>query len=545
MLSFTQQLAVVALAGVFVLHLVYKRWKKIGIDHVRGPEPQSWLLGNMAQYFQAEAGVADVNLTADYGGVIKLQGAFGMPVLLVADPKALQSIYNSGYKYEKHPIHRQLTKVILGGGLTIVEGDQHRIQRRVNTPAFGFPETRAHIPLFIEYASKLCQIWHSQVGKNEDSVVIDVNVTISSATMDVIGHAAFDYEFNALNPDGVSENPLKRALALITTKSFGAPSDKTIIFQNLLEYAPEWLVAFYVDHSSKFAFGRATRELGITIAKELVETKQEELRLGKEKRDIFSLLVKANHAADAKSRLSDKDLHSQMLTIIGAVATALSWSLYELGRQREIQKRLRNEVNAQLDTIRANGQTIFTSSDFEQMEYLTAFTKELLRFHPAVSWGWRTSMHDQVLPLSQPLTTTTGEVIDSLPIPKGISILTSIVGFNRNKEIFGQDADSFNPDRFLHSKIDNLGAPVGVYGNLLTFGGGTRACIVRPDVFYRILEYQSFLTEMIRNFEFEWVPETAKVRHENVLITVPVVEGQMDKGPRMPLRVRPVVNTEE
>ena len=97
-------------------------------------------------------------------------------------------------------------------------------------------------------------------------------------------------------------------------------------------------------------------------------------------------------------------------------------------------------------------------------------------------------MHDQVLPLSKPLTTTTGEVIDSLPIPKGISILTSIVGFNRfstfhrrillklklifrNKEIFGQDADSFNPDRFLHSKIDNLGAPVGVYGNLLTFGG--------------------------------------------------------------------------
>lgn len=313
-----------------------------------------------------------------------------------------------------------------------------------------------------------------------------------------------------------------------------------------MEYAPEWLVAFYVDYSKKYAFGRATRDLGIKTAKELVEIKQEELRLGKGKRDIFSLLVKANHAADAKSRLSDKDLHSQMVTIIGAghetTATALSWSLYELGRQPEIQKRLRNEVNAQLDTIRANGQAIFTSSDFEQMEYLTAFTKEIFRFHPAVAWGWRTSMHDQVLPLSKPLTTTTGEVIDSLPIPKGISILTSIFGFNRNKEVFGQDADSFNPDRFLHSKIDNLGTPVGVYGNLMTFGGGTRACIGWR---FAILEYQSFLTEIIRNFEFEWVPETAKVRHENVIVTVPIVEGQMDKGPRMPLRVRPVVNTEE
>lgn len=73
MLSSTQQLAFISLAGFFGLQLLYKRWKRIGIDHIRGPKPQSWLLGesqwhlivlqlnsqqgNMAQYFQAEAGV--------------------------------------------------------------------------------------------------------------------------------------------------------------------------------------------------------------------------------------------------------------------------------------------------------------------------------------------------------------------------------------------------------------------------------------------------------------------------------------------------------
>ncbi|KAH8801313.1 cytochrome P450 [Flagelloscypha sp. PMI_526] len=562
MLAFHQQLAVAVLICVFAVTLIFKRWKRKNVNYVRGPERESWLLGNMGQYFRSEAGVADAKWTAEYGNVVRLHGAFGSSALLVNDPKALQTIYNSGYKYQKHPIRRQLTKVLLGGGLTIADGEEHRLQRRINTPAFGFPETRAHVPLFIEYASKVCDLWQARLG-GDDSVTIDVNVAISGATLDVIGHAAFDYEFNALN-DGVTQNQLRKAISLVATKSFGAPSDLTIIFQNILEFAPEWLVSFYVNHSSLFAFGRQTRDLGMSIAKELVQGKREELRLGKGKRDIFSLLVKANETTDSKSRLSDYDLHAQMLTIITAghetTATALSWSLFELGRRPEIQKRLRDEVNAHYNRIRETGQEIFTWSDFEKMEYLSAFTKVILfyfeggtlcnltlrqeafRFHPAVSWGWRTSVIDQVLPLSRPLTTVTGEVVDSLHIPKGTSILTSISSFNRNKDVFGSDADVFNPGRFLNQKINTFGAPVGVYGNVLTFGGGTRACIGWR---FALLEYQSFLTEIIRRFEFEWVPETTKIRHENVIVTVPVVEGQIERGARMPLKIRPVMSPKE
>ncbi|KAH8824589.1 cytochrome P450 [Flagelloscypha sp. PMI_526] len=531
--------AVVFICAFVVILRIFKRWKAISVNHVRGPEPQSWLLGNMAQYFQAEAGTLDAKWAEEYGGVVKIQGAFGSPALLVTDPKALQTIYNGGYKYQKHPIRRQLTKVLLGGGLTIADGEEHRIQRRINTPAFGFPETRAHVPLFIEYATKVCEFWQTRI-EGEDWATMDVNVAISSATLDVIGHAAFDYEFNALNNEA-AENQLKKALSLVATRTFGAPSDTMIIFQNILEFAPEWLVSLFVDHSSRFSFGRKTRELGMSIAKELVDRKREELQLGKGKRDIFSLLVKANNATDPKSRLSDYDLYSQLLTIIFAgasfQATSLSWSLFELARQPEMQKRLRNEVNAHFSRIQESGQATFTSSDFEQMEYLSAFTKEAFRFHPAVSWGWRTSMMDQVLPLSRPLTTVSGEVVDSLLIPKGMSILTSISGFNRNKDVFGSDADVFNPERFLNQNINTLGAPVGVYGNVITFGGGTRACIGWR---FALLEYQSFLTEIIRNFEFEWAPETAEVRHENVIVTVPVVEGQMERGARMPLKIRSV-----
>lgn len=40
-------------------------------------------------------------------------------------------------------------------------------------------------------------------------------------------------------------------------------------------------------------------------------------------------------------------------------------------------------------------------------------------------------MKDDVLPLSKPITTKTGELINELPIPKGLKILASINGHNR------------------------------------------------------------------------------------------------------------------
>jgi len=36
----------------------------------------------------------------------------------------------------------------------------------------------------------------------------------------------------------------------------------------------------------------------------------------------------------------------------------------------------------------------------------------------------------------------------------------------RNKEVFGEDADIFNPDRWFRNAEDKKGPTLGVYGNL-------------------------------------------------------------------------------
>ena len=63
---------------------------------------------------------------------------------------------------------------------------------------------------------------------------------------------------------------------------------------------------------------------------------------------------------------------------------------------------------------------------------------------------------DDVLPLSKPLTGRNGQLISSLPIPAGTRVECSISNFNLSEDVWGADALTFRPSRFLdlgdHSK---------------------------------------------------------------------------------------------
>lgn len=54
-----------------------------------------------------------------------------------------------------------------------------------------------------------------------------------------------------------------------------------------------------------------------------------------------------------------------------------------------------------------------------------------MRFHPAVYHNYRQAARDDVLPLSKPVRTSTGNLITQLPIPKGTKVIASIAAYNR------------------------------------------------------------------------------------------------------------------
>ena len=89
------------------------------------------------------------------------------------------------------------------------------------------------------------------------------------------------------------------------------------------------------------------------------------------------------------------------------------------------------------------------------------------RLFPNVHWYTRT-LRDTDLPLATPIKGANGKEIYSLSVPKGTQIYVSIIGCNRNSELWGGDVYEWKPERWLNPLPDTLiNARVpGVYSHL-------------------------------------------------------------------------------
>ncbi|KDQ64164.1 hypothetical protein JAAARDRAFT_201555 [Jaapia argillacea MUCL 33604] len=529
-----------ALVGVAVLYVVYRRFTRISLADIRGPEPENYLIGNMRQLQQGIAGVPDFEWTNAYGGIVHLKAPFGEDKLLVSDPKALQYILStSGYNFTKSPDRRELTRILIGEGLIFVEGDDHKRHRKVMLPAFGGPESKALFPIFRSTVQQLMELWKDSISNDGgQSSVLNVPFWLGRATLDAIGEAAFDYKFGAL--DG-SDSELGPAYNNLFSDAFALPSTLKIFIQSATKYIPIPVIraAYNKLPVESLKRIRGTSDLANKVAKDLVETKGEALLHGKASRDVMTLLVKANASTNAKAQLSEIEMLSQMRTLMLAghetSGNSLTWTLWELAKNPQMQSRLRDEIRSVERNVRQRGDTDFTLADIEGMSYLQAVLKESLRFNPVVLHMFREPLKDDVLPLFKPIMTYSGKLVHEVPIPAGTRLILSISAYNRDPDIWGPDSHTFNPDRWLtgHGK-ENNGPSIGVVGNLLTFSSGIRSCIGWR---FAMVEMQTFLADLVNNFEFALTEESKKITRQAALVMVPMVGGKLDEGAQLPLAV--------
>ncbi|KAG6874431.1 hypothetical protein C0992_007756 [Termitomyces sp. T32_za158] len=302
---------------------------------------------------------------------------------------------------------------------------------------------------------------------------------------------------------------------------------------------PEFVREFVGSHlkSKKLLHAQKAAMLSIEVSKMLIKQKSECLPQGKEERDIMTLLIHANASEKENARLSDEEMLGIMRVLIIAghetTANTLSWALLELSRRPDLQAKLREEIRVVEQALIARDVSQCTTADLDSMPYLNAVLKETLRYHPVVISLMRQAAKDHVIPLSRPVTTTSGDAITELPIEKGQIVVT-------NKDIFGEDADIFDPERWLDSRVKNI-ASVGVMGNLFTFSGGVRACIGWK---FAVIQLQAFLFELLGKYEFVATPESRDTRREAAIAMVPTLPGQLHKGSQLKLGIRAVAREE-
>ncbi|KAJ6595685.1 cytochrome P450 [Mycena vulgaris] len=530
--------SICVLAAVLTVYTFYRRWTRISVTDIPGPEPESFLLGCLPELFQNQAAQADFKWQARFGDVVRVQGILGSNRLLISDPKAIQHIYNSGYNIRKQGLRSEITRIFTGPGLAWANNETHRRQRKVNSPAFGTNEARSYVPIFSAYASKLSTKW-KELLVTDEMAVVNTPRWFSRFFLDVIGEVAFDYRFGATDDEN---DPLSTALSSVTP-GFTAPSKAGIFMLGLVEFLPPSLIQLFMDYAPfrSLKNSRRVTRIAVGIARDLVDEKAEALIAGKGKRDIMSLLVKANVSANPRTNLTETEMLAQMQTIMQAghetTANTMSWTIFELTQHPDVQAKLRAEIQATERAMHSRGDTEFTYADFEAMPYTIAVMKETFRIHPVSYNSVREAARDEVLPLSTPLVTKSGKTITEIPIPKDMILVVSTAGYNRNKDVFGQDAHVFNPERWLDGTVQTT-TNVGVYGNMMTFGSGHRACIGWR---FAVYEYQTFLVELVKNFEFSMDPSIArKVRREATLVMTPTISGEVLKGAQLPITIRAV-----
>ncbi|KAF8622442.1 hypothetical protein AX15_007025 [Amanita polypyramis BW_CC] len=532
---------------------------------LKGPPNTSFLLGRTSELINStDRGSIYERWTKDYGLVFKTPSALGGFRVLFCDPKAAAHIYTKDtFTYAGVPAIKNFSKMF-GPHMLIIEGEDHRRQRRVMSPAFSNAALNRLTGVFYDSAYKVKAHWDG-LFESSSEVTLDVQKWMNRITLDSIGIAGFGHDFQSIKGH---QYPV--------TEAFGAFSDMNQGFASLLLF----LLSSFIPGIATLPVKRVRLFAKLIAAtSEIAEQLIENSRRAKDgsmsdimDRSILGLLVKEG-ATEAGSKLSQEEIMAQVVRPFASapkdlnqhhiyiyiysqlpkdtrqqpvsphppsffpprsahktparIAT-LTWALIELARNPEIQHKLREELRE------------FSAGDLtwdqlrSELPYLDAVVHETLRTHPVLEEIGRVAAEDDTVPLSSPLQTQT--TTDTVFIPKGTIIGIPIMYFNRSETLWGPDAKKFIPERWL-GELTYPAKELHGYRHLFTFADGPRMCLGRG---FALAEIKAVLSVLVRNFTFELTegPETELGRHQSILPR-PKLVGEV--AATLPMRIRQVV----
>ncbi|KAI0346966.1 cytochrome P450 [Trametopsis cervina] len=502
-----------------------------------GPPSPHFFWGWAKEIFRVDHSVLQEQWMKEYGPTLAYRGMFGTYRLWTMDTRALNHVLTNSYNYQKPKQSRTHLARVVGPGVLVTEEDQHHNQRRILNPAFGPGHIRELTEIFVEKSQALRDAWLVQIAQSgTDQANIDAMSWLSKTTLDIIGLAGFNYNFDALSPDG-RKNELSEAFHTVFTNT-GHPR-----FLGILQGFFPLLRLIRTEAARKSDEAQATmRRIGLQLLAEKraailaasgnnnVEKKHV---LG---RDLLTLLIKANLATDIpdSQRLTDDEVLAQVPTFIVAghetTSTATTWALHGLTQHPEIQKKLRDELlsvpteNPSMDELQA-------------LPYLEMFVREVLRHYSPVPMTIRQATKADLIPLNTPFVDRNGQTQDHIRVAEGDFVVIPILSINRYKPLWGEDAMEFKPERWENIP-DAVNAIPGVYGNVLSFLGGPRSCI---GYRFSLIEMKSLLFTLVRSFEYSLAVPAESIRPRSSIVQRPVVTGDGKEEGRLPLIVKPYV----
>ncbi|KAG6336263.1 hypothetical protein ID866_2817 [Astraeus odoratus] len=439
---------------------------------LRSPPSPSFFFGNLREMYNQENTGLLFDWVAAHGHTFAYKGFLGCSRLITTDLGAIAHILAHPQRFQKPDFVRESLSAMGAGWESVLttEGETHARQRRI---LYSDLAHRVNTNIL-----QLRDQW-TQLANNHQSLyrAIDVLPWLSRATLDVIGMAGFGYQFNAL---AGKNDELANAYDLIFNTA------RKLALRTILEV---WIPLLRKFRPKSEAMDKARAHLvriGLQLIDErkmamAVETGVDSLHKNMPKcpkesrpRDLLSVLVQSNMASFASQQMTTSEVLCQISTFLIAgyetTSSALVWCLYALAQNQSVQHRLR----AAIRTIPHDSPTL--DEEVARLEYLDWVVRETLRVHAPVTWTMRVSMEGDDVPVERPFLDRRGEVRNSVRLAKGDIITVPIQAINKSRQIWGDDAQSFRPERWENPPGSIKGLH-GLWSNMLTFLGGSRGCI--------------------------------------------------------------------
>jgi unspecific monooxygenase len=336
-----------------------------------------------------------------------------------------------------------------------------QLAHEVLAPGFSRDAMAGYHPMMLSVAQRLTEHWDRAAATGR---AVDVPGDMTKLTLETIARTGFGHDFGSFE----RSRPHPFVTAMVGTLTY-AQRLNTVPFP----LAPLLLRSATRRNAADIA------HLNHTVD-ELVRARR---ATGGGDGDLLDRMLETAHP-DTGERLAPQNVRRQVITFLVAghetTSGALSFALHYLSRHPEIAARARAEVD------RVWGDT--AEPAYEQvarLRYVRRVLDESLRLWPTAPAFSREAREDTVL---------AGEH----PMRRGAWALVLTPMLHRDPEVWGADAERFDPDRFdaqaVRSRPPHTFKP---------FGTGARACIGRQ---FALHEATLVLGLLLRRYELRADP---------------------------------------
>ncbi|KAH8203647.1 hypothetical protein TruAng_002177 [Truncatella angustata] len=494
------------LSVLLIVSLLVKNRFNNGLQRYPGPFLASitdwWRFWDV---YKQRPEVTHQKLHAKYGDVVRL----GPNNLSFADPKALKSIYGLNKGFVKSDFYIVQQSVVKGHRLaslfSTTDNDFHSQFRRSVNAAFSMSALVQYEP-FVDNTTKLFLDQTEKLFANNIDGC-DFTRWLQFYAFDVIGEITYSkrHGFVEKNEDIDGIITYLTNLFLYVAPVGQIPFLDLLFLKNPLYLKlSQWGLVDSTFPVAKFARARMTERLGTELNAD-GSKKQPLLPVSDTKVDVKSpdLLSKFLAAREARPDFMSDSLVQTMavsMAFAGSETTAISLAsvFYYLLRTPAALDTLRAELDG---FARGGGFSdydtgLVTWTEAQKLPYLDACIKEAFRLHPAAG-----------LPLERIVPPQGAEIAGHL-VKGGTIVGCSAWIIHRRPEIWGEDVDTYRPERWLvdeslsglardeeEKKIKEMN------GMMFQFGMGSRTCIGKN---ISLLEIYKLVPSLLRRFELRF-----------------------------------------